>query len=78
MMGQSSPSVNSQFVQNWEKWLMHPKVVLAQKRAFNRLTNWAKRSLMMFSREKCKVLNLGRNNPFCQYRLVASWLESSF
>lgn len=39
---------------------------------------WSDRDLLQFSKEKCKVLHLGRNNPRCQYMLGAYWLGSSF
>lgn len=44
---------------------------------FDRLENWAGRNLMKFMR-KCRVLNLGRNNPRHQHTLGAKQLESSF
>ena len=57
---------------------MHQRVVLAYQKAFNRLEKWANRNFMKFNKGKCKFLNLGRNIPFRQRRLEASWLESSF
>jgi len=38
----------------------------------------ADRNLVKFSKEKCKVLHLGRNNPRYQYMLGSDQLESSF
>jgi len=46
----------------------------ASQRDLNRLESWADRNLMKFSRGKCKVLHLGRNNPMRQYMLVADQL----
>jgi len=57
---------------------MHQKVVLAHQKTFSRLVKWANRNLIKFSKGKCKVLKLGRNNPFCQYKVGSSWLENSF
>lgn len=42
------------------------------------LKKWADENLMKFSKVKCSVLHLGRNNPACQYMLGANRLESSF
>jgi len=42
-----------------------------------RLESWAERNLMKFSKGKCRILHLGRNNPMHQYRLRADLLQSS-
>ena len=41
------------------------------------LESWAERNLMKFSKGKCRVLHLGRNNPMHQYRPGVDLLESS-
>ncbi|GAB0203078.1 mitochondrial enolase superfamily member 1 [Grus japonensis] len=38
---------------------------------------WANKNLMKFSKDKCKVLHLGKHNPGVQHRLGSTWLESS-
>ncbi|GAB0187908.1 mitochondrial enolase superfamily member 1 [Grus japonensis] len=47
------------------------------QRDLNRLNKQANRNLMKFSKEKCKLLRLGRNNPRHQYVLGAAQLDSS-
>lgn len=39
---------------NWEEWLMHQRVVLAQQKTFNRTKKWANRNLRKFSKSHAK------------------------
>ena len=55
-----------------------PEGCAAIQRDLDRLEKWAGRSLVRFSKGKCQVLHLGRNNPMHQYMLEADRLESSF
>ncbi|KAK4830155.1 hypothetical protein QYF61_008666 [Mycteria americana] len=48
------------------------------KRDLDRLEKWADRNLVEFSKGRCQVLPLGRNNPKHQYMLSDKRLKSSF
>jgi len=54
-----------------------PQGCAAIQQDLDRLESWAQRNLIRFSKGKCRVLHLGRNNLIQQYKLGADLLESS-
>ncbi|GAB0196695.1 mitochondrial enolase superfamily member 1 [Grus japonensis] len=54
-----------------------PEGCAAIQQDLDRLNNWARRNHMKFSKHKCRVLHLGKNNPKHQYWLGVDLLGSS-
>ena len=46
-------------------------------RALDRFKQWAQVKLMRFNKFTCKILPLGRGNPYYQYKVGEIWIEHS-
>lgn len=64
-------------IQNWEEGLAHQGVVLPIQSDLSRLEKQADRNIMQFSKGKCKVLYLERNNPLNQYTAGTTQMKRS-
>jgi len=71
--GQCAPSASLLMIQSWKACLIHQMCCHPARQA----GDWADRNLLRFSRGKCRVLLLGRNNHICQYRLGTDLMERS-
>lgn len=49
-----------------EEWLVHHRVMLLSRGILTGWKKWSDRSPMKFSKERCKVLQLRKNNPMHQ------------
>uniref|UniRef100_A0A8B9ZS82 Reverse transcriptase domain-containing protein n=1 Tax=Anas zonorhyncha TaxID=75864 RepID=A0A8B9ZS82_9AVES len=54
-----------------------PEGCAAIQQDLNRLASWSGRHVMIYNKDKCRVLHLGKNNSRHQYKLGTAWLESS-
>ena len=54
-----------------------PEGCAAIQQYLDRLEGWVGRNLLKYNKHKCRVLHLGKNNPWYQYRLGTNLLESS-
>ncbi|XP_062424398.1 uncharacterized protein LOC134136511 isoform X2 [Rhea pennata] len=54
-----------------------PEGCAAIQRDLDRLESWAERNLLRLNKGKCRVLHLGKNNPWHQYKPEADLVESS-
>lgn len=50
----------------------------AMQRDLDRIESWTRKNIMMFSKGKCEVPHLRRNDTLQQYMLGSGHLESSF
>ncbi|KAJ7415265.1 hypothetical protein BTVI_38830 [Pitangus sulphuratus] len=70
-------SAISLMIQNWEEGPIPQRLMQPFRGTSIGWKRWAEKNHLKFNKGKCRVLHLGRNNSWHQYRLRGDLLESS-